>query len=692
MRKLAPTIILLLTFLLAAVAAKAGTVDAYYEFHYYTDSPLNVRRVTITPLGPSAEYGSAFLSQKPIVYSAATYPSLTNGYLLATNLIAGYAYTAAFSDGFSEPTVTNYFGTNLSGIVGAYSNQVTWIEWRAGRPTQIYGPYYGQTIIFNPDYVTNRESRTITFRNGLLVTNSISVLGGGSVATEASGLPGAGNLLAGSGGGGESNSVIAAKNVYAGSNVIAGAGQFFGHLGGTSNAPPGIATNSATATNGMLLSVTGNNVKWVSPGGVSASEVAAIMATNSANGLSNSTSIKFWLQGAKVGEIFKPTGEDSHKASIVWGSTNNVIGADVYSSVISGGGDASTYSNIIYAPASTVSGGVGSWIFGGEFAHANSIGGGELNRIYSNAAYATISGGEVGRIGDPTGVAIVSGVNSSIGGGGRNFITGTNVNGSTIAGGTDGYIHSKSSVIAGGGDYDLPNNASNSINADFGAILGGYKNYIGTGAPMSMIVGYGVTASTKSIKLGYTNNVMMIVPDGTISGNGSGLTINADNLSQGLVPDARLQGSYSSDLYFLNSGNVIWGAFDAYDSGNGYSLNVHAPASGYGARIGGGLIVTNGIVVASGVIYGNGLNLTNIPASALTNGTTGSGAVALSNAPTINNPKFTGSTMLYSNALSAWPTVPTVSGAAAFVNSNGVVFLLTSGLGATWTATNRIAP
>lgn len=47
---------------------------------------------------------------------------------------------------------------------------------------------------------------------------------------------------------------------------------------------------------------------------------------------------------------------------------------------------------------------------------------------------------------------------------------------------------------------------------------------------------------------------------------------------------------------------------------------------------------------------------------------------------------------ILTNAESAWPTAPAAAGAAAFVNSNGVVFVLTSGLGATWTGTNQIAP
>ena len=45
-----------------------------------------------------------------------------------------------------------------------------------------------------------------------------------------------------------------------------------------------------------------------------------------------------------------------------------------------------------------------------------------------------------------------------------------------------------------------------------------------------------------------------------------------------------------------------------------------------------------------------------------------------------------------SNAVSTWPTAPRTRGDSYVGNSNGVVFMLTSGLGITWTATNKIAP
>ncbi len=45
-----------------------------------------------------------------------------------------------------------------------------------------------------------------------------------------------------------------------------------------------------------------------------------------------------------------------------------------------------------------------------------------------------------------------------------------------------------------------------------------------------------------------------------------------------------------------------------------------------------------------------------------------------------------------SNALSAWPAAPRSEGEAFIGNSNGVVYLLTSGTGLSWTSTNKLGP
>lgn len=141
--------LLLLAFSLqpASFKLEAAQVHPIYYFGDYTARPLNVRRVTVTPLGPSAEYNGTNLSRSPIIYTAAAYPTLTNGTITISNLVAGYAYRVAFADGYSEPAITNYFGTNLTGVVSAYTNETTHIEWRNGVAVQFYGPYFGSTNI-----------------------------------------------------------------------------------------------------------------------------------------------------------------------------------------------------------------------------------------------------------------------------------------------------------------------------------------------------------------------------------------------------------------------------------------------------------------------------------------------------------------------------------------------------------------
>ena len=51
-----------------------------------------------------------------------------------------------------------------------------------------------------------------------------------------------------------------------------------------------------------------------------------------------------------------------------------------------------------------------------------------------------------------------------------------------------------------------------------------------------------------------------------------------------------------------------------------------------------------------------------------------------------------GAVAIASNTVASWPTAPKYGGNAVLVNSNGVVYLLTSGAGLTWTATNKLGP
>lgn len=101
------------------LVSRAGTVDPTYTFSDFTDHPLNVSRVTLTPLARDAYYSGSILSTKPLVYTKAAYPTLTNGTFTATNLVNGYAYRVEIADSYQTTTVTNYFGTNVTGSVDA---------------------------------------------------------------------------------------------------------------------------------------------------------------------------------------------------------------------------------------------------------------------------------------------------------------------------------------------------------------------------------------------------------------------------------------------------------------------------------------------------------------------------------------------------------------------------------------------
>lgn len=92
-------------------------VNATYTLQDFTTHPISVSRVTVTPLQRAADYAGAVLSSKPLVYTAAVYPTLTNGTITISNLIAGYSYAIAFSDGYGTPPVTNYFPTGLTGTI-----------------------------------------------------------------------------------------------------------------------------------------------------------------------------------------------------------------------------------------------------------------------------------------------------------------------------------------------------------------------------------------------------------------------------------------------------------------------------------------------------------------------------------------------------------------------------------------------
>jgi len=350
MRKLAPssfyrvacaTCILFLT-----MGAAHCAVDVVYNFADYSNHPLNVRRVTITPLGAAADYGGAELSQKPIIYNAATYPTLTNGYVTVTNLITGYAYRVAFSDGYGEPTITNYFGTNLSGTVSGYTNRTTYVSWNAGRIVGVWLQHGGTASATN---IILRAGSNVTITTNSPSDWTIESTGGGSTNTSAVtasqlAVPttnGAGvvtitvatntikavSLQDGSVTNNDSRALSFASSLdVGGANTVSinsaadgvvravsyvASGNYIGSAIMLTNGSPNLATNAATATDGQALVKRGDRLKLetISGSGTQtnisyldvtnlATGVPLIMATNNAATATRSTNA---ADGSKLG-------------------------------------------------------------------------------------------------------------------------------------------------------------------------------------------------------------------------------------------------------------------------------------------------------------------------------------------------------------------------------------------------------
>ena len=114
--RFAPKLAGFIAFVCLALSSPAqSTFNASYSFANFTTHPLNVPWVSVTPLAAGADYQGLTLSSIPMNYTVRNYPTLTNGTLVVSNLISGYAYSVQFADGFSNPTITNYFDTNVVG-------------------------------------------------------------------------------------------------------------------------------------------------------------------------------------------------------------------------------------------------------------------------------------------------------------------------------------------------------------------------------------------------------------------------------------------------------------------------------------------------------------------------------------------------------------------------------------------------
>jgi len=329
-----------------------------------------------------------------------------------------------------------------------------------------------------------------------------------------------------------------------GVDIPLGSGQIV-YFGSGTNGGGGIS--SATATNiaayQAYLATNGFT------GGVSAAQVAAIMATNSSLQL-QTTNARVYATG------FEPSSGATYGPNIRFGGTNAVIvGTESHSSFVMGGRHGSGYQNIISNGLwCVINGGYGNRIIGDDESAGNStISGGELNNmvgLFSMGGYNsfnTIGGGEIHAMGNPDGSTFM--LNSTISGGRGNKITGTN----------GSYV-----FIGGGGDSTGGDNIGHVVhNGDFSIIPGGRDNKI-TNATAAAIGWDLVVTNNYEVKIGYSNNAASVRSNGTLvavsfSGAGNGITaINADNIETGTIPRALFNGVYDQDLFFTSANNIFF--------------------------------------------------------------------------------------------------------------------------------------
>ena len=233
-------ILTLAVWTLTCAPALAAVVHATYTFTDFTTRALSVKRVTVTPLASSADYAGAQLSNKPLIYSAPTYYTLTNGSITISNLVCGYAYKVAFSDGYSEPVITNYFGTNIATgtVVDANDYKTTYINFVNGSIIQVWYAYLSNTNSSGTSgALTNNDTRAVAFDTSLTI-------GAGSAANSIH--PSAGLLTF-------SNSILANGSYIKGHSIIGtnfvGNGASLTNLHGSNSITAGtIDTNRMDAT------------------------------------------------------------------------------------------------------------------------------------------------------------------------------------------------------------------------------------------------------------------------------------------------------------------------------------------------------------------------------------------------------------------------------------------------------------
>lgn len=193
----------------------------------------------------------------------------------------------------------------------------------------------------------------------------------------------------------------------------------------------------------------------------------------------------------------------------------------------------------------------------------------------------------------------------------------------------------------------------NKFFAGFGAAL---VLVLLTGAAASLTKRYGAFSGTfTGLATGLTNSAGADLGSAVGGGTGTASYSNASAFMHSSLAtsnsagDVTLKGT-STFLQFLATGNTSGQQYwDFYNGANTFQMRRKTD--------GGGTVLDNVFIITNGVfVHG-------IPVC------------------------------LATNAVAAWPVQAQTPGGAAFVNSNAVVYLLTSSPGSlTWSATNKIAP
>jgi hypothetical protein len=258
-----------------------------------------------------------------------------------------------------------------------------------------------------------------------------------------------------------------------------------------------------------------------------------------------------------------------------------------YNSTIAGG-----LYNTIGSPYSTVSG--GSYSSVGTNSNSAVIGGGYYNLIKDSSFDCTIGGGSVHSIGTNSFYATI--------GGGRNNSIADNATSSTIAGGVQNTVQSNGTYAAVGGGL------FNNISGSFATVPGGYANF--AAGQFSFAAGSQAKATNDGafvwadaaaadfsstapnqfliraaggVGIGTNNPASALHVVGTVtasgfSGDGSGLSLSASQISSGTLSDAQL----SPNVALLNAAQTF-SAAKSFSSG----VNI-STASGTAAIFGTG--------------------------------------------------------------------------------------------------------